>query len=174
MTIQLKEYLNKGNIVQELDEKAILELIDSKQAIVLKLWMSGCSFCTKYAPIFDKAANDNKDKGLVFAALKMPADLNGSEFASKYMMVGDKIKALAPATMLFFEGELKAKHYGAISEAELSNFLLTGEPPVNKKQVARQELQQLFALKGEYITIAEKLPAINNRIAELEQILTKG
>jgi thiol-disulfide isomerase/thioredoxin len=171
---ELKEYLNKGNNVQELSEKAILDLIDSGAAIVLKVWMNNCSFCKKYAPIFEKAANNNKDKNLVFAAFNLPAKIMESEFADKFMKENGSIKGSAPATMLFSNGQLSARHYGLITQEQLDNFVATGEPPVNKKQLAQQELTNLFTEKGAIITAYEALPKINERIAELQMQLAKG
>jgi thiol-disulfide isomerase/thioredoxin len=174
MTLQLNEYLNKGNTVQELDEKSILELIDSGKAVVLKVWLSGCSFCAQYAPVFSKAASDNKDPDLVFAAFNLPMNPGESVFAAKFMTVDGKIKGSAPATMLFFEGQLKAKHYGAINEQQLATFMSTGEAPANKKQDAQRELDTLFRQKGLIITMAEKLDSINKRIAEVELVISQG
>lgn len=171
---ELKEYLNKGNNIQELSEKAVLDLIDSGASIVLKVWMNNCSFCKRYAPIFEKAAETRKDASLVFAAFNLPAQIQESEFADKYMRENGAIKGSAPATMLFTDGKLIAKHYGLITQEQLDNFVLTGNPPTDKKQSAQQELTNLFTEKGAIITAYEALPEINKRISELQKQLAQG
>lgn len=165
---ELKEYLNKGNVVQELDEKSVLDLVDAANTLVVKVWMENCGFCKQYAPIFQKIAENNQDPNVSFISFKLPAgDLSTNEFAKRYMFVDGKLRAAAPATMLFSNKTLASKHYGTLSEDALKHYLLTGDPNLDK----RLELEQLFTKKGAIITASEKLPQINKRIEELEKLL---
>jgi thiol-disulfide isomerase/thioredoxin len=170
----IQEYLNKNRVVKELKEKELLDLIAEGKPLVLKVWMDNCDFCKQFAPIFDEVAKESQDPNLPFVAFNLPRNPASSSFASKFMMVDGRIKGSAPATMLFFEGKLKALHYGVMNKEALVSMINTGEAPGNKKQQAQQELHNLFAEKGAIITAYEKLPEINKRINELEKLLIQG
>lgn len=164
----IKEYLNKGNSIKELDEKAVLELINSGAQIVLKVWQTGCQFCEKYAPIFQKLADNNPDPNIIFAAFNLhPKDASTSEFVKKFLTVDGKARVAAPATLLILNKQVQGRHYGYLSEAALVHFLATGDSLLD----VRTELKDLFAKKGAILTGYEQLVHINKRIEELQQRL---
>lgn len=160
----------------ELKEKELLELINSGERLVLKVFMDGCSFCVEYAPIFEEAAKNRPH--IKFVSFNMPGNSGGSsEFKKKYMVANGKEKLAAPATFVFDKGEMKSRHFGKMSAQALAEFIESGKSPEvvdNKKEMARQELISLFSQKGEIITLYERLPELNKRILELQEFLNKG
>ena len=154
----------------ELKEKELLELIESKEKFVLKVYMDSCPFCKEFAPIFDEAAKNRP--GIKFVSFKRNgSELSGSEFAKKYMTVNGKEKLSAPALFVFEDGGMKYRHYGKLSLKDFSDFMEMGKSPNQAKDQARVELIDLFAKKGEIMTLHEQLPEMNKRIKELQQFL---
>lgn len=160
----------------ELKEKELIELINSGEYFILKVFMDGCSFCVDYAPIFEEAAKNRPH--IKFVSFNMPGNSGGgSEFKKKYMVANGKEKLAAPATFIFDKGEMKARHFGKMSLQDLGQFINSGKGPENvnnQKDQARKELIDLFAKKGEIITLYETLPEMNKRIQELQMFLQQG
>lgn len=154
--------MEKQDVLNALDvpEKELIDLIANSEKLVVKVYMDGCSHCTKYAPIFEKIACDTQ--GFNFVAFKLnPADAAKSEF-NKYM-TSDGGKISAPATFIFERGEMAFRHYGPLDEMQLRELLM----PVELK------LYNLYARKGEIMSGYEELPAINEKIKSLEQVVRK-
>lgn len=153
----------------EMKETELLELIATGKKVVVDVWMDNCPFCDEYAPTFEKVAGTVSDVA-TFAKFNLPPVTAGtSEFKKKFMKVKAGEKLSAPATLIFENGELKYRHFGKMDEAALVAFVLTGEMPVNKMQMAGQELLNLFARRGEITFLMEELPGINARIIELQR-----
>ena len=161
--------------MQELKEAELLELIKSGELFVLKVFMDDCSFCTEYEPIFAEAAKNRPN--MKFVSFNLPARSDGgSTFKRNYMKANGKERIAAPATFIFDKGEMKYRQYGKMSAQELAEFIVSGKAPekkVDQRELARQELINLFAKKGEIVTLAEELPILNQRIGELRAILDK-
>ena len=151
-------------------EKDLNELIASGAKVVVDVWMDNCPYCDQYAPIFEAFAAKHPE--LKFAKFNLPR-ISGADstFKRNYMKPDANGSISAPATMIFEGGELKVKHYGLITEDQLAAFVATGDAPADKKKLAHQELMNLFETKGEIMTFAEKLPAINARIEEIQKLL---
>lgn len=154
----------------ELKEQELLDLINSGEAFVLKVFMDNCPNCTDFEPIFERVAQANPQ--VKFVSFNLPRKSAGaSEFKKKYMVANGKERIAAPATMLFAEKELKARQYGKMSEQDLVTFISTGKSKDDVKNDLRLELNKLFSAKGEILTLTESLPAINKRIVEIKQLL---
>lgn len=161
----------------ELKEQELMDLIKSGESFILKVFMDDCSFCEEYAPIWDAASK--KHSNIKFVQFNLPARTGGgSEFKRNYMKANGKERIAAPATFKFEKGEMVARHYGRMYQEQLDAFIKTGEvpqaQPSSQKEAARRELIDLFAKKGEIITFYEQLPALNQRINELQQYLNQG
>jgi thiol-disulfide isomerase/thioredoxin len=165
----------------ELKESELLDLIKTNKKIVLKVFTNNCPHCVTYAPVFDAASKKHSD--IIFRSLNLH-DLpkRGSQFKRLYMMLdGTKEKADVPATIIFENGEMKARKWGRMDEKSLEEFLVGGTVD-DPKPDYNMELMNAFAQKGRIITICEdfqnqidalmkEMPALNAKIQELNKIL---
>lgn len=162
----------------EMNESQVLELIKSGKKIAVKVWMDDCPKCVDFAPIFEKVAAESKASGGIsdYASFNLPSrpdpTTGSSVFKKEYMKPNEGQKSIgAPAVMVFNGGQLLYRHYGKMDEASLLAFIEKGEAPVDQKNLARQELFQLFARRGELSLLLEELPHIDNKIKEIKTFL---
>lgn len=162
----------------EMNEKELLSLISSGQKVAIKVWMNDCPKCDEFKPVFEKVAAEQI--GTIadnFACFNLPArpdpKLGSSEFKKLYMKPNPGSNSIgAPAVMVFEKGELKSRHYGKMSEAELISFIAVGAEPLNaQKEKAKQELILLFARRGELSMFLEELPHLDAKINQIKQFL---
>ena len=157
----------------DIEEKELHELIATGKAIALDVWMDNCPYCDKYDPIFKSL--ESKFPNVIFKKFNLPRVSKGeSTFKKDYMKPNSKGGVSAPATMLFSDGKLVACEYGYMDEANAYEFIKTGETKDDKKAKANKELFDLFARKGEIITLQEELPALNDKIKKLQEFLWLG
>ena len=156
-------------MILELPEAELLELIKTEKKVVLDVWMDNCPFCEKYAPIFESVSGMFPD--IKFAKFHLPRSTGGQSEIKK-LMTPENGKVSAPATLIFENGELKTKKYGFIEEHELIELIGTGV--IDPSPKIANELRNLYAMKGEIITMSEQLPGINEKIAKLRIELDKA
>ena len=88
-------------------------VIDSKQAVLVDFWAEWCGPCKMIAPILDEAATTYEGK---LQITKLNVDEN-REIPEKFGIRG------IPTLMLFKNGQLAATKVGALSKAQLTEFL---------------------------------------------------
>ena len=88
-------------------------VINSKGTVLVDFWAEWCGPCKMIAPILDEAANTYKDK---LQITKINVDEN-RDIPAKFGIRG------IPTLMLFKDGQLAATQVGAISKAQLTEFI---------------------------------------------------
>jgi thioredoxin 1 len=88
-------------------------VIDSKDTVLVDFWAEWCGPCKMIAPVLDAAAAAYKDK---LQITKMNVDDN-RDIPAKFGIRG------IPTLMLFKNGQLAATKVGAMSKAQLTEFL---------------------------------------------------
>jgi thioredoxin 1 len=88
-------------------------VIDSKDTVLVDFWAEWCGPCKMIAPVLDDAATTYKDK---LQITKMNVDDN-RDIPAKFGIRG------IPTLMLFKNGQLAATKVGAMSKAQLTEFL---------------------------------------------------
>jgi thioredoxin 1 len=88
-------------------------VIDSKDTVLVDFWAEWCGPCKMIAPVLDDAAAAYKDK---LQITKMNVDDN-RDIPAKFGIRG------IPTLMLFKNGQLAATKVGAMSKAQLTEFL---------------------------------------------------
>ena len=86
--------------------------IDSGKTIVVDIYTNSCPACAMMAPVFERASEETND--VVFA--EVDAGRN-PEIVSEFKIMS------VPTLLLFKKGELVKKHIGALSPAELDQFI---------------------------------------------------
>lgn len=175
----------------ELLEDQVQDFIKDGKSII-RTWDEGCGYCTKYEPIFNEYVNESGIKAGVLRIHVLPKKtkpgevktseqiaeeqkLKISAFKRKYMKqeTSDQTREIVPGTFVFENGELKARHFGAMSKEELKALVEGYETPKPKEQPVQQKLYHLFAQKGEIVHNLEILQAnlqrVNQEIINLQQ-----
>jgi len=88
-------------------------VIDSKDTVLVDFWAEWCGPCKMIAPVLDDVATTYKDK---LQITKMNVDDN-RDIPAKFGIRG------IPTLMLFKNGQLAATKVGAMSKAQLTEFL---------------------------------------------------
>jgi thioredoxin 1 len=88
-------------------------VIDAKEAVLVDFWAEWCGPCKMIAPILDEAANTYQGK---LQIAKLNVDEN-RDIPEKFGIRG------IPTLMLFKNGQLAATKVGALSKAQLTEFL---------------------------------------------------
>ncbi len=118
LRIQLK-YLLKGKIMANELIKHITDndfeniVIESKDTVLVDFWAEWCGPCKMIAPVLDEAANTFEGK---LKIAKMNVDEN-RDIPAKFGIRG------IPTLMLFKDGQLAATKVGAMSKAQLNEFI---------------------------------------------------
>lgn len=118
LRIQLK-YLHKGKIMANELIKHITDndfeniVIESKDTVLVDFWAEWCGPCKMIAPVLDEAANTFEGK---LKIAKMNVDEN-RDIPAKFGIRG------IPTLMLFKDGQLAATKVGAMSKAQLNEFI---------------------------------------------------
>lgn len=100
-------------IVQLSDESFEADVINADQPVLVDFWAEWCGPCKMIAPILDDIADDFAGKVTVG---KLNVDHN-NETPPKYGIRG------IPTLLLFKNGEVVGTKVGAMSKAQLSEFL---------------------------------------------------
>ena len=101
------------NIVQLSDESFEADVIKADQPVLVDFWAEWCGPCKMIAPILDDIANEFEGKITVG---KLNVDHN-NETPPKYGIRG------IPTLLLFKGGEVVGTKVGAMSKAQLSEFI---------------------------------------------------
>ena len=118
LRIQLK-YQHKGKIMANELIKHITDndfeniVIESKDTVLVDFWAEWCGPCKMIAPALDEAANTFEGK---LKIAKMNVDEN-RDIPAKFGIRG------IPTLMLFKDGQLAATKVGAMSKAQLNEFI---------------------------------------------------
>lgn len=118
LRIQLK-YWHKGKIMANELIKHITDndfeniVIESKDTVLVDFWAEWCGPCKMIATVLDEAANTFEGK---LKIAKMNVDEN-RDIPAKFGIRG------IPTLMLFKDGQLAATKVGAMSKAQLNEFI---------------------------------------------------
>ena len=88
-------------------------VIESKDTVLVDFWAEWCGPCKMIAPVLDEAADTYKGK---LQIAKMNVDEN-TNIPAKFGIRG------IPTLMLFKDGQLAATKGGAMSKAQLNEFI---------------------------------------------------
>ena len=88
-------------------------VIESKDTVLVDFWAEWCGPCKMIAPVLDEAADTYKGK---LQIAKMNVDEN-TNIPAKFGIRG------IPTLMLFKDGQLAATKVGAMSKAQLNEFI---------------------------------------------------
>lgn len=100
-------------IVQLSDDTFEADVLNSDKPVLVDFWAEWCGPCKMIAPILDEIANEYSDRITVG---KLNVDHN-SQTPPKYGIRG------IPTLLLFKNGELAGTKVGALSKAQLAEFI---------------------------------------------------
>ncbi len=100
-------------IIQLTDDKFEADVINANSPVLVDFWAEWCGPCKMIAPILEEVANDFEGKLTVG---KLNVDEN-NETPPKYGIRG------IPTLLLFKDGNVAATKVGALSKAQLTEFL---------------------------------------------------
>lgn len=100
-------------IVAISDDRFQPEVLDAAGPVLVDFWAEWCGPCKMIAPILEQAAEDYADR---IKICKLNVDDN-PESAPKYGIRG------IPTLILFRDGEVEDTKVGALSKAQLQQFL---------------------------------------------------
>ncbi len=118
----LRTYVTKGGhhrfyrdeLIQHItDTNFESVVIESKDTVLVDFWAEWCGPCKMIAPVLDEAADTYKGK---LQIAKMNVDEN-RDIPAKFGIRG------IPTLMLFKDGQLAATKVGAMSKAQLNEFI---------------------------------------------------
>lgn len=103
--------------------------------VVIRTWDEGCGYCTKYEPIFNEYIAETGVKAGVLRIYVLK-EKRASEFKRTYMKQdkSENIKETVPGTFVFENGELKARHFGAMTKDQLAKMVSDFTPPSVSKE----------------------------------------
>jgi thioredoxin 1 len=104
-----------GDIVHTTDAAFDDDVVKSPEPVLLDFWAEWCTPCKMIAPILDVIATEYKDR---LRVVKINIDEN-PKTPPKYNIRG------IPTLLLFRNGAVAAQQVGAVSKAQLTNFLET-------------------------------------------------
>lgn len=103
-----------NNLIQHITDSTFESVvIDSKNTVLVDFWAEWCGPCKMIAPVLDEAATSYHGK---LQIAKMNVDEN-RDIPAKFGIRG------IPTLMLFKNGQLAATKVGALSKAQLNEFL---------------------------------------------------
>jgi thioredoxin 1 len=109
-----KEKIMANELIQHItDTNFESVVIESKDTVLVDFWAEWCGPCKMIAPVLDEAADTYKGK---LQIAKMNVDEN-RDIPAKFGIRG------IPTLMLFKDGQLAATKVGAMSKAQLNEFI---------------------------------------------------
>ena len=101
------------HIVHISDESFEEEVLQSEQPVLIDYWAEWCGPCKMIAPVLDEIATEYSDR---LKVVKLNIDDN-PQTPPKYGIRG------IPTLMVFKNGQVEATKVGAVSKAQLTEFL---------------------------------------------------
>ncbi|MEC9415670.1 MAG: thioredoxin [Pseudomonadota bacterium] len=101
------------NIVETSDATFEKDVINSELPVLLDFWAEWCGPCKAIAPILDEISSEYKEK-LVVAKI----NIDDNQITPQTYAVRS-----IPTLMLFNDGSIQAQRMGALSKAQLIEFL---------------------------------------------------
>jgi len=101
------------NIIETSDATFEEDVINSEIPVLLDFWAEWCGPCKAIAPILDDISNEYKEK-LVVAKI----NIDDNQITPQTYAVRS-----IPTLMLFNDGSIQAQRMGALSKAQLIEFL---------------------------------------------------
>ena len=105
--------MESNHISSMSDSRFNEEVLQSDKSILVDFWAEWCGPCRAIAPILEEVAKEYENK---VSIMKMNVDEN-PETAPNYGVLG------IPTLILFKNGEVKARHVGGLTKAQLKSFL---------------------------------------------------
>lgn len=129
--------------MEVLTEESVVDFIKEGR-VVIRTWDEGCGYCTKYEPIFNEYIAETGVKAGVLR-LYIMKEKKPSAFKRAYMKqdASDQIKETVPGTFVFENGELVARHFGAMSKEQLKDLVENYKAPAQVQQP--QTIEQVIA-----------------------------
>ena len=153
--------------ITQLTEETYKDFIKEGR-VVIRTWDEGCGYCTKYEPIFNEYMKETGVKNGVLRIYVLK-EKKPSAFKRAYMKqdTTDNIKETVPGTFVFENGELMARHFGAMSKTDLAKLVSdfkapdAVQPPKTIEEYAqRASIIELKASVYDEIMVRDR--AINN------------
>jgi thiol-disulfide isomerase/thioredoxin len=112
-----------------LTEETVADFIKEGRSVI-RTWDEGCGYCTKYEPIFNEYMNETGVKNGVLRIYVLK-EKKPSAFKRAYMKqdTSDNIKETVPGTFVFENGELVARHFGAMTKDQLAKLVSDFKAP---------------------------------------------
>lgn len=102
-----------SNLVNATDATFEAEVLKADGPVLVDFWADWCAPCRMIGPIIEEAATDYAGK---IKVVKLDVQ-NNQETAVKFQIRG------IPALMIFKDGGVIAQHVGALSKAQLQQFI---------------------------------------------------
>ncbi len=102
-----------SNLVNATDATFEAEVLKADGPVLVDFWADWCAPCRMIGPIIEEAATDYAGK---IKVVKLDVQ-NNQETAVKFQIRG------IPALMIFKDGKVIAQHVGALSKAQLQQFI---------------------------------------------------
>ena len=101
------------NVIHVTDESFEKEVLQADRPVLIDYWAEWCSPCKMIAPVLDEIAAEYSDR-LIVAKLNID---DNPQTPPKYSIRG------IPTLMIFKDGQVEATKVGAVSKAQLTEFL---------------------------------------------------
>ena len=102
-----------SNLVNATDATFEAEVLKADGPVLVDFWADWCAPCRMIGPIIEEAATDYAGK---IKVVKLDVQ-NNQETAVKFQIRG------IPALMIFKDGKVISQHVGALSKAQLQQFI---------------------------------------------------
>lgn len=145
----------------ELNELHAKNLIENSAICVIKAYADNCPACVNYAPVFEQGQAALPE--IPFGQIKV-SRTNPTDFTRNYMQAGADVNGIGtPMTFVFKDGALAYRYYGALTLAELMNFISTGKTILPDDEVKAARIAEIDAMVG------RSMRETNEQIAALTQ-----